>query len=450
MDEEYDVVVLGTGLKECILSGLMSIEGKKVLHMDRNDYYGGKSTSVTPLNSLFSYFKVSGDTEKFGTGKEWNVDLIPKFLMSNGNLVALLIHTGVLRYLEFKQIEGSYVYQNGGIHKVPCDEAEALSSNLMGLFEKRRFRKLLVWVMNIRAENPETWNDVYQPPKDIARDSIMHAFEHFEISEDTQTFVGHAICLYPDELYKEKVPALEVIQRMQLYSQSVCRYGKSPYVYPLYGLGELPQAFARLSAVHGGTYMLHKPIDEIVIENGHVIGVKAEGEVARCKLVICDPTYAPDRVKKIGKVVRAICLLNHPIPGVHNAMSCQVIIPQKETQRHHDVYISCVSRPHMVCPENFYVVLVATTVETKNPHDELKPGLDLLGSIEQVFYSVEDLFEPLDDGRSSKIFISSSYDASTHFESTCEDVLNLYERITGQPFDFSKVSEKMKKWKEEV
>lgn len=57
----------------------------------------------------------------------------------------------------------------------------------------------------------------------------------------------------------------------------------------------------------------------------------------------------------------------------------------------------------MVCPENFYVVLVATTVETKNPHDELKPGLDLLGSIEQVFYSVEDLFEPLDDGRSSKV-----------------------------------------------
>jgi choline dehydrogenase-like flavoprotein len=40
MDEEYDVVVLGTGLTECILSGLLSIEGKKVLHMDRNDYYG--------------------------------------------------------------------------------------------------------------------------------------------------------------------------------------------------------------------------------------------------------------------------------------------------------------------------------------------------------------------------------------------------------------------------
>jgi hypothetical protein len=30
MDETYDCVVLGTGLKECILSGLLSVRGKKV------------------------------------------------------------------------------------------------------------------------------------------------------------------------------------------------------------------------------------------------------------------------------------------------------------------------------------------------------------------------------------------------------------------------------------
>lgn len=29
MDEEYDVIVLGTGLTECILSGLLSVEKKK-------------------------------------------------------------------------------------------------------------------------------------------------------------------------------------------------------------------------------------------------------------------------------------------------------------------------------------------------------------------------------------------------------------------------------------
>ncbi|EAY84013.1 hypothetical protein OsI_39244 [Oryza sativa Indica Group] len=31
MDEEYDVIVLGTGLMECILSGLLSVDGLKVL-----------------------------------------------------------------------------------------------------------------------------------------------------------------------------------------------------------------------------------------------------------------------------------------------------------------------------------------------------------------------------------------------------------------------------------
>jgi RAB protein geranylgeranyltransferase component A len=73
MDEEYDVrlnlmfcceellsyrqvVVLGTGLTECILSGLLSVEGKKVLHMDRNDYYGGDSASLNLTQASFRIF----------------------------------------------------------------------------------------------------------------------------------------------------------------------------------------------------------------------------------------------------------------------------------------------------------------------------------------------------------------------------------------------------------
>lgn len=39
----------------------------------------------------------------------------------------------------------------------------------------------------------------------------------------------------------------------------------------------------------------------------------------------------------------------------------------------------------------------------------------------------------------SQVFISSSYDATTHFETTCDDVVSIFERVTGAPFDFSKV-----------
>lgn len=127
--------------------------------------------------------------------------------------------------------------------------------------------------------------------------------------------------------------AILTIRRIKLYSESLARYGKSPYLYPMYGLGELPQGFARLSAIYGGTYMLDKPVDEIIIENGQVYGVRSGNETAICKQVFCDPTYVPNLVKKVGQVIRCICLLDHPIPNTGDALSTQIIIPQKQVSR---------------------------------------------------------------------------------------------------------------------
>lgn len=83
--------------------------------------------------------------------------------------------------------------------------------------------------------------------------------------------------------------------------------------------------------------MLDKPVDEIVYENGVVVGVRSGTETARCKAVICDPSYATDKVKKVGRVIRAICLIQHPIKvkGDTKPASAQIIIPQKQVKRHH-------------------------------------------------------------------------------------------------------------------
>lgn len=56
MDEEYDAIVLGTGLKECILSGMLSVSGKKVLHIDRNTYYGGDTGIRIIFVAAYSLF----------------------------------------------------------------------------------------------------------------------------------------------------------------------------------------------------------------------------------------------------------------------------------------------------------------------------------------------------------------------------------------------------------
>lgn len=39
LEEYYDLVIVGTGLVESILSGAASRRGKKVLHLEKHDLY---------------------------------------------------------------------------------------------------------------------------------------------------------------------------------------------------------------------------------------------------------------------------------------------------------------------------------------------------------------------------------------------------------------------------
>lgn len=384
-----------------------------------------------PLEKLFEIFNDSStELETFGDARSWNVDLIPKFLMAHGGLVKLLVYSKVTKYLEFKQIEGSYVYKGGNVYKVPANDKEALSSTLMGIFEKRRFRNFLIFSTGYKFDDPSTWQGV--DPKTTMRE----VYVKFGLDKNTQDFTGHAIALFLNDDYLDK-PCEHTLRRIQLYYDSLSSYGKSPYLYPLYGLGELPQGFARLSAVYGGIYMLNKQVDEIIMENGSVTGVKSQAEVARTKVVIADPSYFPERVKRVGQVVRCICILSHPIEKANNSNSCQLIIPQNQVNRKSDIYVCCMSSTNCVAPKDMYLAIVSTTVETASPEAELKPGLELLGKIDKTFLWVSDLYEPTDDGKDSKIFISKSYDATTHFETCCEDIMDMYERIIGEKLDLS-------------
>ena len=378
-----------------------------------------------------------------------------------GNLVKMLVATDVTRYLDFKLIDGCYVYKkDAGIFKVPATVDEARSTSLLSLMQKNWLRSLLQAIDAYKLEDPKSWKG----GKDWSKITTKELFEYVHVvnskhqwasitricvacsymwfDKDTGDFVGHAMALETDDSYLGR-PAWASMQAVKLYGESLARHGKSPFIYPVYGLGGLPESFSRLCAIHGGTFMLNKGISEVLYhEDGRVAGVKSgegsDAEVALAPLVIGDPSYFPaSKVRKVGQVIRTICVLNHPVKDLEVPDSAMIIIPASQVGRKNDIYVTIVGHGHAVASKGRYVAIVSTTVETGRPSEEVAAGLRLLGDIIVRFDNIVDSVVPVDDGSKSRCFITASYDATSHFEQTSDEVLHLHKLIFGEPFDLT-------------
>ena len=454
MNTNYDVIVLGTGLKECMLAGLLAKfpkktegeeqkEGAKILQLDRNGYYGSDSASLN-LTNLWKHFRQGVEVPKqYGENRDWNVDLIPKYIMANGSLVKLLLKTNVSQYLEWKAVDGTFVYQfhqggmfskaKGVIHKVPCTAAEALKSDLMSFFEKNRCKNFFAFIQDYEINNPKTQNGLspVAPFKDYIK--------KYSLESNTVDFIGHAVALYTNDNFLEQ-KAITTIEKMQLYFNSFGRYGNSPFIYPVWGLSGLAEGFSRLCALYGGTYMLNRDVEEILYdENGNFRGIKSQGEEAYGKILITEPSYVQKfgKVKSVGKVIRRICILNHPIPNTNDVASCQIILPQKQINRKNDIFIAVLNYTHCVCKKGYFLAIISTIAETDKPETEIEVAMDIVGPILEKFDKVSEIYQPIDTTFKGNVFITSSFDPQSHFENDTDNVLEIYEKIIGHPLDLT-------------
>ena len=454
MNTNYDVIVLGTGLKECMLAGLLAKfpkktegeeqkEGAKILQLDRNGYYGSDSASLN-LTNLWKHFRPGVEVPKqYGENRDWNVDLIPKYIMANGSLVKLLLKTNVSQYLEWKAVDGTFVYQfhqggmfskaKGVIHKVPCTAAEALKSDLMSFFEKNRCKNFFAFIQDYEVNNPKTQNGLspVAPFKDYIK--------KYSLESNTVDFIGHAVALYTNDNFLEQ-KAITTIEKIQLYSNSFGRYGNSPFIYPVWGLSGLAEGFSRLCALYGGTYMLNRDVEEILYdENGNFRGIKSQGEEAYGKILITEPSYVQKfgKVKSVGKVIRRICILNHPIPNTNDVASCQIILPQIQINRKNDIFIAVLNYTHCVCKKGYFLAIISTIAETDKPETEIEVAMDIVGPILEKFDKVSEIYQPIDTTFKGNVFITSSFDPQSHFENDTDNVIDIYEKITGAKLDLT-------------
>jgi Rab GDP dissociation inhibitor len=142
-----------------------------------------------------------------------------------------------------------------------------------------------------------------------------------------------------------------------------------------------------------------------------------------------------DLLIKTSVTRRCICILDHPISGLEKTNAVQLILPQNQTKRNTDIYIMMLGDKHGVCKKGFYLAIISTTKEKENVEEDLKVAFEIVGSIKYRFDLEETMYSPKE--YKDNIFITSSLDATSHFESSSEDVMKVYKAMTGKELDLT-------------
>jgi Rab GDP dissociation inhibitor len=83
---------------------------------------------------------------------------------------------------------------------------------------------------------------------------------------------------------------------------------------------------------------------------------------------------------------------------------------------------------------------VSTTVESNNPEQEIEVAMNMLGKIKEKFITISERYVPTTLSKDG-LFISDSFDATSHFENETDNVLRLYTQITGKELDLENLPE---------
>uniref|UniRef100_A0A8C5KIT9 Rab proteins geranylgeranyltransferase component A n=1 Tax=Jaculus jaculus TaxID=51337 RepID=A0A8C5KIT9_JACJA len=197
-------------------------------------------------------------------GRRFNIDLVSKLLYSRGLLIDLLIKSNVSRYAEFKNITRILAFREGRVEQVPCSRADVFNSKQLSMVEKRMLMKFLTFCMEYE-EHP----DDYQASEEI---TFSEYLKTQKLTPNLQYFVLHSIAM-TSETSSSTVDGLKATKN---FLNCLGRYGNTPFLFPLYGQGELPQCFCRMCAVFGGIYCLRHSIQCLVVDK----------ESRKCKAVI--------------------------------------------------------------------------------------------------------------------------------------------------------------------
>jgi len=323
--------------------------------------------------------------------KEWrrfNIDLSPKLLLSRGSMVDLLVSSDIAKYADHRVVSRVLTRQNAELKQVPCCRADVFNSKEVSVLEKRLLMKFLTFCVDFDIEAKEN------------RSLCILPFEEFLVKNQKLTpvlknYVINAIAMVP-----ANANTRDGLKRVQTFLHSLGRYGNTPYLWTLYGSGELPQCFCRMCAVFGGIYILRKTARSLIIEASpesslnRVKGVICTGGMRfSTKWLIAESSYAPedwikysDSASSPSQISRGVYMTDASILPTEDGRDHVTLLnlPAEDWEANrHPTSVLELGHTSMVSPKGLFLVHV-TRPQATDALNDFKP-------VEKTLFRKEDV-----------------------------------------------------------
>ncbi|CAM0880884.1 unnamed protein product [Alopecurus aequalis] len=455
----FDVVVCGTGLPESILAAACAAAGKTVLHVDPNPFYGSLYSSV-PLPSLPSFLSSDSSTpcpsssssadaaashsavhlerrclysevETCGTipesSRRFTVDLVgPRVLYCADEAVDLLLRSGGNNHVEFKSVEGgSLLYWDGALYPVPDSKgAIFMDGTLKPGMKTLLFSFFKLVESHIAVSSSGDKEGEGEASAKISEEDLDLPFIEFlkkqRLPPKIRAVMLYAIAMadYDQDAAdscEKLLTTRDGIKSIALYLSSIKRFANAegPFIYPMYGHGELPQAFCRFAAVKGALYVLRMPVAALLLdqEKKRYVGTRlASGQDILCQQLILDPSLKipsldmPSDASNSNsprKVARGICITSSSIK--QDKSNVLAVFPPKSLQEQQSaaVRVLQLSSNVAVCPRGMFMAYLST------PCTDASMGKQCINKAIEVLFNTQ-----------------GSDDLEGHLETTSENIEN--------------------------
>ena len=366
--------------------------------MEKSPTLGEGVTSSNCHPCFFGYIQDHRMTSKRALLKSrfFNIDSSVRLLFGSTSSIDAILASGISKYLEFKSVEGIFFLerQSGDFCAVPCNKGEIFTSKLLNALEKRSLMKFLQltidWGQNQEGNTVTTLNErelahgrslkrpqnkkqtvqqQEQPEESpcTSEDDFRSHLDSLKVSKRLQDVIIHALCLHGGGTLRSE----DALKFLYQHINALGKFGETAFLSILYGSAELPQAFCRMCAVWGGTYVLRRAVSSLIVSpcsdgTSRVTAVRdSTGKLVKCRAFVCNAEDWPLKKARMTSVfsISKICIVDTHVLSLERSFA--VIPPETHGLGNSSaVYIVQMDSSVAVAPEGSVVLHIMSTVTT--------------------------------------------------------------------------------------